>query len=90
MGKIDLHLSVDADLLKRAKAAGVDPSEALEEALASRLDQGVHDQGQAFRGNDGAAEARAARWAADNAEAIKDYNRRIADRGVFGEEWRRW
>jgi len=90
MGKIDLHLSIDADLLKRAEAAGVDPSEALEAALSSLPDRGVHDQAKASRGDDAAAEARAAAWAIENAEAIKDYNRRIAERGVFGEDWRRW
>jgi post-segregation antitoxin (ccd killing protein) len=90
MGKIDLHLSIDAELFKRAEAAGVDPSEALEEALLARLDNGVRDQGRTFQGQDSTADARAAQWAAENADAIRDYNRRVAERGVFGEEWRRW
>ena len=90
MGKIDLHLSIDAELLKRAEAAGVDPSQALEEALSARLDSGVREQTRPFQGHESAAEARAAQWAAENADAIKDYNRRVAERGVFGEEWRRW
>ncbi|MDO9336352.1 MAG: type II toxin-antitoxin system CcdA family antitoxin [Caulobacter sp.] len=87
MDKRDLRLSIDADLLRRAEAAGVDPARTLEAALAERL-QGVRDQGRAFEGQD--ADGRAARWAEDNADAIADYNRRIADRGVFGQEWRRW
>ena len=36
------------------------------------------------------AEARAKRWADDNAEAIKAYNDRIARDGCFGEEFRTW
>lgn len=37
-----------------------------------------------------AAEARAAKWAEENADAIEDYNRRIAERGLIGADWRRW
>ena len=48
MGKIDLHLSIDAELLRRAEAAGVDPSRTLEEALSARLENGMREHGQAF------------------------------------------
>lgn len=36
------------------------------------------------------AEARARRWAEENAEAIKEHNEAIARRGLIGAEWRRW
>lgn len=36
------------------------------------------------------AAARANRWAEDNAGAIKLYRQRIKERGVFGEDLRRW
>jgi len=90
MEKTDLHLSIDADLLKRAEAAGIDPSEALEEALAARLDAGVRDQGRPFEDQTNDAEARATRWALENAEAIREHNDRIAERGLIGADWRRW
>ena len=37
-----------------------------------------------------AAEERGRRWARENAEAIQVHNNRIAERGVFGEDLRRW
>jgi antitoxin CcdA len=37
-----------------------------------------------------AADARAAKWAEENAEAIEDYNRRMRERGLIGEEFRKW
>jgi len=36
------------------------------------------------------AEARAKRWAEENAEAIKAYNERIRRRGCFGDQFSRW
>ena len=36
------------------------------------------------------ADDRARRWAEDNADAIKDYNARIARRGLIGDHFRRW
>lgn len=35
-------------------------------------------------------EAAAARWRAENAEAIRSFNEHIERDGVFGEEWRSW
>ena len=88
MGKTDLVLRIDADLLRRAKAAGVDAAQVLERGLEAALDApGMAETAKPF--GDG-PEARAARWASENAEAIQDYNRRIERRGVFGQDWRRW
>jgi antitoxin CcdA len=36
------------------------------------------------------AEAAATRWSEENAEAIDAYRRRIDERGMFGEDLRRW
>lgn len=90
MGKIDLHLSIDAELLSRAEAAGLDPAQALEEALASRLERGARDQGQTLHSEPEGPEARARRWADENVDAIQEHNARIAERGLVGADWRRW
>lgn len=80
MGKAELRIEIDADLLKRAQDSGRPLAELVEEGLRSRLPpEGVSE------GDD-----RALKWAEDNAEAIADYNRRIAERGLFGDEFRKW
>jgi antitoxin CcdA len=77
MGKVELRVQIDADLLESAKAAGVDfpvvTEEAVRAALAQRSD-----------------EAKARRWAEENAEAIKAHRERIETYGVFGEDLRTW
>lgn len=78
MGKAELK--VDADLLAAAEAAGVRAEDVAEEAIRA-----------AVRKTDtAAADARAAKWAEENAEAIADYNRRIRERGVFSDGLRTW
>ena len=60
-------LHIDAELLAKAKAAGIDPAAVAEDALRtalSRLDTRVED-------------ARAAKWAKDSGEAMAAYNRRV-------------
>lgn len=77
MGKAELKVEIDADLLARAKASGVDLDAVTEAAVRDAL-----------KTDD--PEIRAKRWAEENAEAIEDYNRRIADRGLFGDDLRTW
>jgi len=78
MGKAELR--IDADLLAEAEAAGVRADVVAEEAIRA-----------AVRKTDtAAADARAAKWAEENAEAIDDYNRRIEERGVFSDGLRTW
>lgn len=95
MGKVDLTVSVDADLVTRAKHAGLDidaiAARAIDDALA-RPDRPSGFAGSARREapDPEGAERRAREWAEANKEAIADYNRRIAERGVFGEDLRRW
>lgn len=81
MGKAELKLEIDQRLLDAAKAADVSLEDALEAGVRQALDK-VRDHAD--------ADARAKRWAEENAEGISDYNRRIEERGVFGADLRRW
>lgn len=77
MGKAELKIDIDADLLARAKATGRPIAELVEESLRASL-----------KGSDG--DERARRWAEENAEAIKTHRERIDQHGVFGEDLRVW
>ncbi|WP_304170971.1 type II toxin-antitoxin system CcdA family antitoxin [Phenylobacterium aquaticum] len=83
MGKTELK--IDADLLAQAEAAGVLTERVVERALREAL---LAASGPAATA--AAADARAAKWAEENAEAIADYNRRIRERGVFSTGLRTW
>lgn len=77
MGKAELKVEIDADLLKQAKAAHLPLEKVVEKAIEAQLGAtGVEDRGRA--------------WAAENAEAIKDHEERIAQYGVFGDDLRTW
>lgn len=78
MGKAEL--SVDPELLEQAAAAGLNVDLLIERALRLALQ----------KADPAGAEARAAKWAEENAEAIQDYNRRIRERGVFSDGVRTW
>jgi len=71
---------IDPELLAQAEEAGVPVDQVIEEALRQAL----------IRADKAGADARAAKWAEDNAEAIADYNRRIRERGVFSANLRKW
>jgi antitoxin CcdA len=71
---------IDPELLAKAEEAGVPIDDVLNEALR----KAVHLADKA------GADARAAKWAEENAEAIEDYNRRIRERGVFSAGFRTW
>ena len=83
MGKVEIRIEIDAQVLEQLRAAGVDveslTAEALERALGRQ--HAVADEG---------AEARAAAWATEHAEAIASHNRYVEEHGVFGAQWRRW
>lgn len=72
--------AIDPELLEQAARLGIDIGSRSENALRLHL-QEVDPAG---------SEARARRWAEENAEAIKDYNGRIRRRGSFGDQVRRW
>ncbi|MDB5474747.1 MAG: post-segregation antitoxin CcdA [Phenylobacterium sp.] len=78
MGKIEPK--IDPELLAQAQEAGVPVDQVIEDALRRAL----------LKADKAGADARAAKWAEDNAEAIKDYNRRIRQRGVFSAGFRTW
>jgi antitoxin CcdA len=80
MGKPDLNLHVDEALLAAAQAAGVSAEQVAERALRLAVS----------KADPAGAEARAQRWAEENADAIEDYNRRIRERGVFSDGLRTW
>ncbi len=80
MGKLELNLHVDEELLAQAQAAGVRVEQIAEAALRAALS----------KADPAGADARAAKWAEENAEAIEDYNRRIRERGLVGSEFRKW
>ncbi len=85
MGKAELKIEIDPELIAEAERLGVDLSRAglagVEQALTLRRNATKSD-------TERAAEARA--WAEENAEALKAYSRRIARDGVFGEDFRTW
>lgn len=80
MGKVELNIGIDPELIEQARQLGVSTTGMDERALRLHL-QKVDPAG---------AEARAKRWADENAEAIKDHNRRIAERGVLSDYLRTW
>ena len=77
MGKAELRLEIDELLLQQARSADVHIALVLERALKEAL-------------GPEAADARARKWAEDNATALKAYEERIEREGCFGEEWRNW
>ena len=80
MGKVELKIEIDAELLEQARSAGVGVEAAVDSALRAAVS----------RATAGGADERAKCWAEDNAEAIAAYNRRIASRGLFGDDYRKW
>lgn len=77
MGKAELKIEIDADLLAEAEASG--------RSIPELIQQGLRATQDTSKGDD-----RARRWAEENAEAITDYNRRIASRGLIGDKFRKW
>jgi antitoxin CcdA len=80
MDKPEPSSTIDHELLKQAARLGLDVGVMSERDLRLHL-QKVDPAG---------AEARARRWAEENAEAIKEHNERIQRRGLIGDHFRRW
>lgn len=72
--------AIDPELLEQAARLGLDTGGISESQLRLHLQ----------KADPAGAEARARRWAEENAEAIKDYNERIRRRGSFGDQFPRW
>jgi antitoxin CcdA len=80
MGKVELDIGIDPELLAQAERLGIPVAGMSETQLRLHL-QKVDPAG---------AEARARRWAKENAEALKAYRERIEKRGAFGDDLRTW
>lgn len=81
MGHPELKkIEIDPELLEQAARLGIDVAGVDERTLRLYL-QKIDPSG---------AEARAKRWAEENAEAIRLQKARIERYGVFGEDLRTW
>jgi antitoxin CcdA len=83
MGKVELDIGIDSELLAQAKRLGISVAGMSETQLRLHL-QKIDPAG---------AEERARRWAEENAEAIRAYNERIARREVrpdLADHFRKW
>ena len=87
MGKIELRFEVDAELVEQARANGHEPQEVLERALrAAAADREDWAASAREKSRDPAAQERRAReWAEENSEAIAEFNRRVAERGLLSD-----
>lgn len=80
MGKVELNIGIDPELIEQAQRLGVSVAGMDERALRLHL-QKIDPAG---------AEARARRWAEENAEAIRIHNEFVEKHGCFGAEFRTW
>jgi antitoxin CcdA len=81
MGKPELNLHVEEDLLALAQEAGISPDYIAERAIRREV---------ALRMTPKQQEARSKQWAEENAEAIKAHREQIERYGVFGDDLRTW
>ena len=75
MGKVDLNIEIDADLLDQARRLDID----IEEATADGLRRAL-----IIRKNAALTDA------TENADTLEAYRRRVERDGVFGEDFRTW
>uniref|UniRef100_B0T4X1 Post-segregation antitoxin CcdA n=1 Tax=Caulobacter sp. (strain K31) TaxID=366602 RepID=B0T4X1_CAUSK len=80
MGKVELDIGIDSELLAQAKRLGISVAGMSETQLRLHL-QKVDPAG---------AEERARQWVEENAAVISELNRFVEEHGAFGAEWRRW
>jgi len=80
MGKVELNVGIEPELVEQARRLGISIAGMSEVQLRLHL-QKVDPAG---------AQARARRWAEENAEAIQDHNRRIRERGLLSDHFRNW
>jgi len=77
MGKVELKLEIDADLLAKARTQGMNLATILESVLRSSLPSQPDAE-------------KARRWAEENVEALEAHRERIEAVGVFGDDLRTW
>jgi len=80
MGKVELDIGIDPELLAQAKRLRISVAGMGETQLRLHL-QKVDPTG---------AEERARRWSEENAEAIKEHNRFIEEHGLLSDHLRTW
>jgi len=80
MDKVEHNPGIEPELVEQATQLGISITGMSEVQLRLHL-QKVDPAG---------AEARAKRWAEENAGAIRIHNGFVAKHGVFGAGWRRW
>ena len=80
MGKVELDIGIDPDLLAQAKRLEISVAGMSETQVRLHL-QKVDPAG---------AEERARRWAEENAEAIEEHNRFIEEHGLLSDHLRTW
>jgi len=80
MGKVELDIGIDPELLAQATRLGISVAGMSETQLRLHL-QKIDPAG---------AEERARRWAAENAEAIKEHNLFIEEHGLLSDHLRTW
>ncbi|MGQ2990052.1 MAG: type II toxin-antitoxin system CcdA family antitoxin [Brevundimonas sp.] len=80
MGKVELNIGIDPELIEQAGRLGISIAGIDERALRLHL-QKVDPAG---------AEARARRWAEENAEAIRDHNAFVEKHGLLSDHIRPW
>jgi antitoxin CcdA len=91
MGKIERTLELDERLLQEVEAAGLTLEQAIKRGVeATERPIGIAANHERQKQDPAGAEARARKWAEENAEAIKAYNARVERRGMFGTDLRRW
>ena len=81
MGKTELKIEIDSDLLAQAQDAGLQIAAVTESSLRRELARLAPYAGLS-------EDAKAAKWAHENAEAIQAQRERIEAYGVFGEDLR--
>ena len=80
MGKVELDIGIDPELLAQAKRLGISVAGMSETQLRLHLQ----------KADPAGAEDRARRWAEENAAVIGELDRFVEEHGAFGAEWRRW
>jgi len=95
MGKTELKLEIDTDLLAQAELANIPLEAALEAGLRMALKErprplGFIESARRKAADPQGAEERAVVWRRDNASAIASYNRYIEENGAFGEDLSTW
>ena len=83
MGKTELKIEIDSDLLAEATEAGLSVERLTEQGLRRALAATAR-----YRGLSDVQKARL--WAEENAEALEAQRARIEANGVFGEDLRTW